>query len=165
MPKTYATCLGDIGDLSLRTLLGNRCMGNAGIAIAATKSKVKTTNSIDYTIDGVFYTKAGTDNLFAHSDTTVQAADTTKYYALCLDASGTASIIAGLVSENVDGTTYNLSASLMPPIPVTLCCVGALKIVTDATHTFTPGTTLNDAAGITATYYNLSVVPAAGAPA
>lgn len=149
MPKTFSICLGDITDAALRSLLGNRCFHNGGLAIATTKSKVKTVNSVDYTIDGVFYTKAGTDNLFVHSDVTVQPVGTTKLYALCLDKDGTASIIAGTTK--------------LPVIPDTLCCIGALKIVTDATHTFIPGTTLNDAAGITATYHNLSVAPTSGA--
>ena len=61
----------------------------------------------------------------------------------------------------VSGTTYAL-APLLPPIPATECCVGALKVVTDSSHTFTPGTTAHNAAGVTTTYASLSVIPTAG---
>ena len=159
--KPFASGLADIQDLGLRILLGNRNYSKGGVAIGITKSKVKTAAAVDYTIDGVFYTKAATDDLFVHTDLTVQAVGTTKLYALCLDAAGAASIIAGPVTQTAAGSTYALKAGQMPVIPVTKCCVGVLKIVTDATHTFTPATTLNDAAGITATYFDISVVPAA----
>ena len=159
--KPFATGLADIQDATLRALLANCNYSNAGLAIGTTKSKVKTANAIDYTIDGIFYSKAATDDLFVHTDVTVQAVGTTKLYALCLDASGNASIIAGPVTQTVDGITYTLKAGQLPPIPATKCLVGVLKIVTDATHTFTPATTLNDAAGITATYINVARVPAA----
>lgn len=141
-------CLGDIHTQVLRNLLGNRCYDNAGIAIATTKTRAKTVNAISYSIDGVLYTKAGTDNLFVHTDVTVQAADTTKYYALCLDSSGNASIIQG-------------TSTALPDIPATKCIVGALKVVTVAV-TFTPATDNHDASGVTTTYYNLSCIPTAG---
>jgi hypothetical protein len=162
--KPFAICLGDVQDAVIRTILGNRVMSNPGIAIGTTKSKAKTANTTEYCIDGVIYSKAATDDLFVHTDVSVQAVGTTRYYALCLDAAGAATVIAGATTANVAGSTYPIAAK-MPPIPSTVCLVGAIKIVTDATHTYTPATTLNDAAGITATYYNLAgVVPAAGIP-
>lgn len=143
-------CIADVQTAALRNLLGNRCYSYATIAIGTTKSKIKTTSAVSYSIDGVMYTKAATDDLFVFSDVTVQAAGTTKYYALCLDASGTATVISG-------------TSTAMPDIPSTRCVIGALKMVCGSAS-FTPATTLLDAANITATYYNLSCIPTAGIP-
>ena len=74
-----------------------------------------------------------------------------------------------LVTINTTGTlaatpgTNNVAE--LPAIPADQAVVGAIKVVTDATHTFTPGVTGLSAAGITDTYYDLSCVPAAGVPA
>ena len=50
-------------------------------------------------------------------------------------------------------------ANSLPRVPDGFVVVGAVKITTDASTVFTPGTTLLDAAGITATYTNLSGYP------
>ena len=163
MPKSTAVCLGDIMDAATRNLAGWRCYGSAALGIAGTAQRVRTNAAIDYTIDGIFHTKGSTDNLFIHTDLTVQVADTTKYYALCLDATGTASIIPGPTTLNVDGNTYNVPVNL-PVIPVTKCCIGAIKVVTVAV-TFTPNTDSQAASGVTTTYYNLSAIPSSGLPA
>lgn len=57
------------------------------------------------------------------------------------------------------------NANWLPEIPANQAPIGALKIATDATHTFIPGTTGLNAAGITDTYFDLSCVPKAGYPA
>lgn len=129
-----------------RILIGTRAFTSGALAIGTTKSKVKTAAAINFCIDGIMYLKAATDDLFVFTDLTVQAANTTKFYALCLDASGAASIVTG-------------TSTGLPDIADTLCVVGYVKIVTTAA--FTPATTLLDAAGITATYVNLSCAPAA----
>lgn len=146
-----AISLGHIFHANLRNLLGNRCWTKVVNAIATTKSKVKTTATAEYCIDGQAYTKAATDNLFVFTDTTVQPASSTRFYALCLDATGAASVING-------------TSTTLPDVPSNLCLVGAVKIVTSAAGTFIPGTTLLDAAQVTATYYNLSCAPVAGTP-
>ena len=146
-----AFSLGDVYTEELRNLLGNRCQDNPAIALGLTASKVKTVNAISYTVDGQIFSKAATDDLFVHTDLTVQAADTSKWYALCLDKTGTASIVPGLPTR-------------LPKLPSTLTIIGAIKIVTVGV-TFIPATTLNNAAGITVTYFNISAVPTAGFPA
>jgi hypothetical protein len=145
-----AICLGDINTEEMRILLGNRNFISGAVAIGGTKSKVKIAAAVDYCIDGQIYHKAITDDLFVHTDLTVQAANTTKWYALSLDAAGAALITTG-------------TATALPKLAATQCIIGAIKIVTTAT--FTPATTLHDAAGITTTYYNLSCVPVSGLPA
>ncbi len=46
-----------------------------------------------------------------------------------------------------------------PPTQRNLCCIGALRIAVTANTTFVPGTTALGAAGVTATYLNLSSIP------
>ena len=81
--------------------------------------------------------------------------------AVVVDAAGTPSIINGtpvLTASITAGT----DKALFPEIPSTKCIIGGVKVVTDSTHTFIPGTTELSAAGITDTYFNLSCVPVAG---
>lgn len=149
MSRYQAIGLADISDAALRALLGTRAYASGLLAIGTTKTKIKTTtNTVPFSIGGVMYQKAATDDLFVHSDLTVQAADTTKYYALLLDASGTASIVQGT------------STKLPTFDPTTHCMIGYIKVVTVAV-TFTPGTTNHDAAGVTTTYVNCAVPPVA----
>lgn len=156
-----AICLGDIDIAAVRNLLGNRCFTKAVCAIGGTVQKARTTATAEYCIDGQMYSKASTDDLFVFTDVTVQPISTTCFYALCLDASGSGSIINGtpvLTASITAGT----DKALIPEIPSTKCCVGAIKVVTDATGTFVPATDgLNDAA-VTDTYFNFSCVPTAG---
>jgi hypothetical protein len=138
--------LGDVMRVLERSLFGTRCYDFATLAAGSAPAKVKTTSNISFSIAGVMCYKAATDDLFVHTDLTVQAADTTKYYALCLDSSSNASIIQG-------------NASALPPIPATKCMIGYIKVVTVAV-TFTPATDSHAAAGVTTTYVNTAVVPA-----
>ena len=60
--------------------------------------------------------------------------------------------------------TAGTAAAMLPEIPDTTCLIGGVKVITDATHTFTPATTELSAAGITDEYYNFSCAPIAGHP-
>jgi hypothetical protein len=138
--------LKDIESAILRAQIGTRAFSSGALAIGGTTTKVKIAAAIQFCIDNVNYVKAITDNLFVHTDLTVQAANTTRYYLLTLDASGNALITQG-------------TATALPDCPADQCPVGYLKIVTTAT--FTPATTAHGAAGITTTYVNLSQMPLA----
>ena len=154
--------LGHIDDAALRFLLGNRCFTKAICAIGTTASTVKTTtNTVQYSIDGQIYEKAAANDLFVFTDTTVQPVATTAFYALCLDSAGTATVVNGtpvLTSKITAGT----EKAYFPEVPGNVCIIGGVKVVTDATHTFTPGTTLLSAAGITDEYFNFSCIPING---
>lgn len=138
--------LGWVLDAVQRFLFGTRAFTSGGLAIGTTKSKIKTASIINYCIDGIMYVKAITDDLFVFTDTTVQAISTTKYYLLALDATGAAGVFTGTSTE-------------LPACPAGYCPVGYVKIVTSGAGTFIPGTTLLDAAQVTATYVDLSCVP------
>jgi hypothetical protein len=142
MPKNT---LKDITQQILRQQIGTRAYSTGALAIGTVAATVKTTAAIEFSIDNVLYTKAATDNLFAHTDLTVQAADTTKYYLLSLTAAG-----AGVITQ---GTSTKL-----PEVPAGNCPVGYIKVVTVAV-TFTPATTSHAAAGVTTTYVNLAQMP------
>lgn len=139
-----AITLGHLFHAVTKFLVGTRNLAKGGIAIGTTKSKVKTAAAVDYSIGGVLYTKAATDDLFVLSGAAFAGA--TRYILLGLDKDGTASATVG-------------SATELPDVPAGVCPVGYLKVVAAVGTTFTPGTTLLDAAGVTVTYVDISVPP------
>lgn len=140
--------LKNLVSVATRFLVGTRAFTSGAIAIGTTKSKIKTVAAINYCIDGVMYLKAITDDLFVFTDTTSQADGVTRYYLLCLNASGTALVVNG---EDDGG---------LPACPAGYCPVGYAKIATSGAA-FVPGTTLLDAGTVTDTYVNLSTMPLA----
>jgi hypothetical protein len=155
--------LGDVVTEEMRSLLGNRNFLSGALAIGGTKTKIKIAAAVDYSIDGQVYHKAITDDLFVHTDVTVQAANTTKWYLLSLDKTGAALITAGPAVLTASVTDL-ANKTALPKLADTQCVIGAIKVVTAAT-TFTPATSDHDKAAVTTTYYNLSCVPVAGVPA
>lgn len=142
---------------------GSKALTAAGVATATVTSQVKTVNTLTYTIAGAFKSKGATDNFWtlgvAGSNTLVPASSFQKY-ALLIDAAGAATVQEA-TANNVSAATVawaNVSkvGDFAPFLTVvagaTKAVVGILTVATDATHTFTPGTTLLGAAGITATY-------------
>lgn len=141
----------------------NRALTAAGTARGTTAAKAKTVNTLTFTIAGAFFSKAGTDDFWTLSGTVVAAASFQKYLLL-IDAAGAASIQQGTQSTisaasvawtSVTATAGNVQTGHGPLITVLnagKAIVGVLTIATDATHTFTPGTTALNATGITATF-------------
>lgn len=135
-----------VDDLNYHIL--NGISGNALPALAqgTTATKAKTVNSVNYFSAGVPKTKAGTDDLWTLSGTTVAVSSFQKYLLL-LDAAGTASVQEGVQS------TVGASSVKFGQLPASgKAIIGILTIATDASHTFVPGTTALNAAGITATF-------------
>lgn len=131
----------------------------AGAAQATNTTGVKNANTINYSVNGQLgKTKAATDPLWTLSGAVVQAASWQKY-ALLLDAAGTATVqeatqskvSAALVSwVNVSNVSvYAPLLSILNAGKVVACVV---TVATDATHTFTPGTTSLTGTGITTTF-------------
>lgn len=129
---------------AIALLTANRCLSAGGAAIGTTTTKVKSANTITYTVDGVFKSKAGTDDLWTLSGGVVPVSSYQKYL-LCLDGSGTASVVQGVPASTAAGV-------VLPAPPQGKTIVGIVTVQTDATHTFTPGTTGLDGAGITDSY-------------
>lgn len=148
--------------------LANACMfqtlnyvaGSAGLAIGTTTTKVTLGTTVNYLVQGLNYTKNSGADIWTLSGTVVAAASF-QSYLLMLDASGTATVQEGtqsLVSQ-AKVTYKNVSGvSIYAPF-LTICqagkaIIGYITVATDATHTFTPGTTALSATGITTTYIN-----------
>lgn len=156
-----AISLGDVVHRTLRVLLGNRCFTKAGLAVGETTTKMQNANTVEYCIDGVSYSKAHTDDLFAFSTVTVQPISTTCYYVACLNAAGDGSIVNG-TPVSTAAITAGTAAAVLPAIADTLVAVGVVKIVTSSGGTFTPGTSNVATAGaITATFFDLSCASSA----
>lgn len=116
------------------------------VATATVTSKVKTTNNTTYYAAGQPIAKAATDNLWTLTGGVLAAASFRKY-RLLLDTAGTATVQASSDSL-VSAALCDFSTRPADGVAI----VGELTVATDATHTFTPATTLLGAAGITATY-------------
>lgn len=138
--------LNDITTAALRDLLGTRCNAAAGVAEGTNAGTIKTTNAVTFSIDGRMYAKAATDNIAWGTGHAVQAASTTRYYAVCINAAGTVSTVQGDAGGG------------FPEKAASTCLLGFAKVVTGAS-TFTPGTTDLSAANITGTYIDVAIAP------
>lgn len=138
----------------------NRAMTSGAIAIATTTTQVKTAATITFMVNGQFYSLSATDNYWTLAGTTVAAASWQKYLLL-VDTAGAATIqeaTQSLVSAAAVSYTNVSGLSKWAPLITVLntgkIIAGYLTVATDATHTFTPGTTALGATGITTTYTN-----------
>lgn len=113
---------------------------------------VKTGNTFMFGIDG--HTGSQTTQTNIAVGGTVIPVSSYRWYLAVISTLGTVTTIPG-----------EINMPWLPEIPASQAPIGAFKIATDGTHTFTPGLTSLNATGITDTYYDLSCVPKAGIPA
>lgn len=130
----------------LRANFLNGAFTKGGLTEGTNSGTIKTANTINFAINGQLYTKAATDNI-ACTAAAAQAVSTYCLYLVCIDSSGTVS--------TVKGTEVATDTAVLPARTADTAVIGAFKIATDGTHTYTAGTTDHSAAGITATYYDL----------
>lgn len=142
---------------------------------AASAATLKTNAALQYVNNGVIKYKAA---LAAQSIVPtvglayVQPINTTAYFTLGLTAAGAVVVVQGSYAGqtlNLDpskglgnaqaGTSWTGDGSI-PDLPAGVTPIGVLKIVTNGVATFTPGTTALDAAGVTASYFDVAVLPA-----
>lgn len=128
---------------------------SAGLAEGTNANTYKTTNTLTFTINGVFKSKAGTDNVAMTSGIGTVPPSSAALYAVWIDTDGTFSNTRGPVVASGDPC----------PVPTqttaNVALVGLIKVVTDESTTFTPGSTDLGNAGVTDTYFNCSVMPGA----
>lgn len=174
--------LSDVTNAAILALLSNVSTVKPVLAInlggAAT---VKTTNAISYTVNGVQYSKAAlsaqaitaTHDAYGNAAVGyVQPAGTTVYYTLSVNAAGTISVAQGTYAGQKAGTdpavgvgpAYNQGTSFIgngavPDVPAGYTAFGVIKVVTAGAATFTAGTTALDAANVTASYFDVMVLP------
>lgn len=170
--------LSTIANRDIYNALANACEVKGGLAInAAGAATVKTTAALNYSVDGVLYSKA---ILAAQAITVTHRADgkpvttldpayvqpinTTVIYILALNAAGTVAVVQGTYAgqQLVYGSDISklvTSGGGVPKLPAGYTPFGAIKVVTNGSTTFTPGTTLLDAAGLTVSYFDLALLP------
>lgn len=167
--------ISDLTGQALRDLIGNMSYSKAVLAInAASAATVKTTGALAFSINGVQLTKAAlaaqsiaithTDDGRVAGNSYVQPALTTVYYTLGVNAAGTISVTQGtyagqLLISGQAGSSYAGDGSV-PNAPAGYVPFGVMKVATGAATTFTPATTLLDAALVTVTYFDVAVMPA-----
>ncbi len=131
-----------------------RSLEVAGLAIATTAAKFKTTNANVIVNQGALVASAAKDNNEFSSGHTALNPD-----------GDTAQRCKFLVQVAADGTTFSttqgpivLAAATPVAGPITdgLSPVGTIDVLTNAATTFTPGTTDLSAAGITDVYADLA---------
>jgi len=114
-----------------------------GLAASATSTKMKTTRAIVYFLYNAQYSLAATDPITTTA-CAQQVVSKTCFYLVSVNSAGSVTTTKGTDNEYA-----------LPDTPAGTIAIGAFKIVTDATHTFTAGTTAFDATGITTTFYDI----------
>lgn len=131
-------------------------VSSAGLAEGTSAATIRTAApngaGTDFAILGLGYHKADTDNIAvtAHAQ---QAVSTKCLYLVQIDSAGTVSTKKGDEVLTTD-LTAGTKVLQWPKPDADKCPLGAYKVETDGSTTFTNGTTDLGAAGITDTYYN-----------
>lgn len=125
----------------------NRVMTNAGLAEGTNANTFKTANTTIYSIKGVMYSKAATDNLTFTAGHADVEANQQCIFAVCLNAAGTVSTVQGPVKNVGD----DQSVLGWPSVGSDVAMIGAIVVETGAT-TFSAGSTDLGAANVTDTY-------------
>jgi len=146
--------LGGVNHRALRNLIGNRPLNYVGLVIGSGTTSAVDYDAFDFIVGGRCYEQAaGTDEALTvldyYGDTATQAAGTTCFYVICVNASGVEYAVKGKDDETTSP----------PGIPDGYCPIGIIKIATAAGYTFTIGTTAFDATGITDTFYDYVHIP------
>ena len=124
----------------------NMCFNSGALATATADVSIAT--AIDYTHDGIFG-QIATGTIAPTGDT--QAVSTTRLYAFSYDTTNS-------TTEVTQGAA-GLTAIKSIEIPAGNVLIGYMKMVTDSTHTYVPGTTTIGGSGVTGTYYNMAMQP------
>lgn len=139
---------------------GNVVSNSGAVATGTNAGSVKTTATVNYTIDGVFYSKAATDNIAlpapsaagTYTAGAIQslAVGEKSLFALFIDAAGNFSF----------GQSAKCAAGEKAPVIAVPGdkAVVAVFTVTATSAAFVPGTTALGT-GNTVTYYNTRVMP------
>lgn len=173
--------LSDVQNKGLLDLLAGVSLTKPILAINAPgAATVRTTAAFSYTVNGVLLTRAAlsaqsmavTHDAFGNPSTGfVQPANQTVFYTLGLNAAGVLSVaqstffgqvvqpnaLVGVGANFNAGTSVSGSGQIVDS-PAGATPVGVIKVVTGPV-TFTAGTTVLDVANVTATYFDVMVLP------
>lgn len=153
----------DIDHADLRQAIATRAYSKGGIAIDAAPADVETVAAVDYSINGVMYqlaiqaaidvsaagvlTESG-----ATAALTAQAIGTDRIYLLVLNAAAVIKVVQG-VAVPTGETCY------CPRVPPGHCAFAAVKVANASAGAFTFGTTSLATAGVTDTFFDLTIAP------
>ena len=132
---------------------GNITLATGTLATATTTTQYKTSATITYMLNGIFGSKAATDNQAFSSGSAVVPLGKACVFAVWYDGTNF-STTQGLIVDN---------DSTLIPVPTFnpgKVLVGLIKIVTTSAL-FTPGTTVLGT-GNTVTYFNAGMLPGTG---
>lgn len=131
----------------------NRNLTTSGfVNTGAGDATYKTPTTFYYSIDGVMYSRVGTDTALSGFTSTVQAVNTTCYYLACIDAAGAITAVKG------DAVAFG-KTPVLPETPSNKAVFGALKVAIGPTAAsgFTLGTSAyNYSATATITIYQMT---------
>lgn len=124
----------------------------AGLAEGTDANTFKTTNTLTFTSNGIFKSKAATDNLPFTAGTALGNSQAC-LFAVWITAAGAVSTTQGPI----------VAAGDPCPVPGQVTAgttlVGLIKIVTSSSATFTPGSTDLGASGVTDTFSDCMDMP------
>ena len=171
--------LSNIQSAAVAKVLGDRCLGKITLAInAGGAATVKSTGAIIFSINGVAYTHAALSNqaitvthgcfgelVAAYPAKYTQPVLTTVFYVLALNAAGTLAVVQGSyagqsLTFGEDKSKVLIGTGAIPIEPDGYTAIGVIKVALAGSATFNPATTALDATDVTATYYDVSVLPA-----
>jgi hypothetical protein len=138
------------------------CFSKAVCGIGGTPALARFTApngaGVDFSINGIMYHKADADDVWTLSGDDVPI-NSECIFLLCLNASGTMSIVQG---ESILTADLTNGSKLLkwPQHDVDVCPIGAVRVTTTST-VFVPGTTSLAEGATVDTYYDFSVMPAA----
>ena len=154
--------LEDVGDAGIRNLFGNMCFTAGGLSIDASANDVETDNAVTFTVKGVFYSLSAITAIdisgLTGLSTTALADGKTQIFGFeaSTDAS-TVTVVYGAQVTTADITAGTAEVSWPRASTTDHTVFGAVKVVNASSADFVLGTTNLSAAGITDTYYDISL--------
>ena len=137
----------------------NRCYSKAGLAegTSAAKFKILAPNGagIDYSIKGVMYHKADTDDLSLSTGTTITG-PAECIFGILIDSSGNVTSVQGPIKTIGDDSKV---LAWPPSNDDDKCLIGGIVVSVADTYSFIPNTTDLGATGITDTYVDCDGLP------
>ena len=125
---------------------------SGALALGTNTGTFKTTVAVTYTNNGIFRSKAITDNLAFSAGHTALGNSQACLFGLFLDNSGNVTTSQGMIVAAGDPCPVpNAPASNLTPF-------GLIKVSTSSSQTFTPGTTVLGT-GNTAAFINIASMP------
>jgi hypothetical protein len=136
----------------VQNALNNYTQTNVGLAVGSPTSGLTITATPTYLVGCQFYTATAPVQISFSSGHVALGASQQCIFMVCLSSAGAWSTVQGPILPSYETEKYPSLTDAQTPI-------GAVKVVTSSVGSFTPGTTLLGASGVTATYRSLARRP------